>query len=484
MTDAASVGEVRSWLRERRVRDARTRWSWDGIYVGVLCAIFAVITVVTSTRDLTWNVLGRSGAGGAHLFVGAELFCCAVILAVAATFGPVSATPATLMWVATAPLDRRPLLLPRLTGVIVLGAVVGAVPVLIGLPFLPSAAAVWTAVAIGGCAGMATAGGAIVIQAAAREPGRVLRAVAAVVGLAALTLAATPRTETWWRSWPASGSYLGMVVAGVAVVVAVVRLPRIRLTTLRGAAASAGLVTDGLSTADPGLLARVAEERRWQRSRLRGHLPRRPGGPMIVAHDALALLRLPGRLPVLVALAVAPAYLTALSITGATLAAAWIIAGLLAVGQATSNLRYDAERTANARLMGITTRRLFGLRSVVPSVVAVAWSAASVGLLLGGVDGVAPAVALGATAGLSLAAGGLRAAKRAMVRHDLPLIVTPMGVIASGPLLWALQGLDLAAIGTLPTLVAVAQGRFDPSLIAIQATIGLAILYGYVRRRI
>jgi hypothetical protein len=482
MTAAASVGEVRGWLRERRIREARTRFTWDGVYVGVLCAVFAVITLVTSTRDLTWHVLGRTGSDGAHLFAGAVLFCGAVILAVAATFGPVSASPATLMWVATGPVDRRALLWPRFAGVAALGAVVGAVPVLIGLPFLPSAAAVWTAVAISGCAGMAAAAGATVVQAAAREPGRALRAIAAVTGIAALIVAATPQTEMWWRSWPASAPYPGMVVAGAAVVAAVVRLPRIRLTTLRGAAASAGVITGGLGTADPGLLARVAEERRWQRSRLRGRLPQRPGAPIIVAHDALTLFRLPARIPLLLALAAAPAYLTVLSVRGATLAAAWIVAGLLAVGQATSNLRYDAERTALARLMGVTARRLYGLRAIVPTVVAVLWSAASVGLVLGGADGTTSALLLGAAAGPALAAGGLRAARRAMVRHDLPLIVTPFGTIASGPVQWAMQGLDLAVVGTLPTLVAVAQGHVAPPVIAIQAALGAAILIGYARR--
>jgi hypothetical protein len=38
-------------------------------------------------------------------------------------------------------------------------------------------------------------------------------------------------------------------------------------------------------------------------------------------------------------------------------------------------------------------------------------------------------------------------------------------------------------IGTLPTLVSVAQGRFDASTILIQAVLAVGLLIGYLARR-
>jgi hypothetical protein len=480
---APTVGDIRRWIRDRRLRGGQARWSRDGMYVVLLCAVFAVAVIVTWARDLVHAEQSSSGAT-VPVIVASALAASAALTWAAATFGPLSAAPATLTWIATGPVSRRQLLLPRFAAVLALGGLAGTASALIGLSQRLSGTAVGVVIVIGLCAGVTVGAGATAVQATAHEPDRVLRGVAAVTGLVALAVAAAPARVVGSHRWPSWPTGHGTLWAGVAVVLAgavsafaVHRLDRVRLAALRSAAASTAVVADGVGIADPGLMARVAEERRWRHSHLRGRLPRMPGGAVIVAHDALALLRLPGRLPVAVALALAPVLVAALSVSDTVLAGCWVCAGLLAVGQTTTNVRYEAERPTLSRLMGRTDRQLIRLRSVVPIIVAVTWTAASVALLLGGT---LAAVALGAAVGPALAAGAVRAARRSRVRHDYPLIVTPMGVAASGPLLWVAQGPDLVVIGALPTLHAVTQGGFGAATVVTQAALAVAILVGYL----
>ncbi|MEU4221568.1 DUF6297 family protein, partial [Actinoplanes sp. NPDC026623] len=254
-----------------------------------------------------------------------------------------------------------------------------------------------------------------------------------------------------------------------------------RLTALRAAASSAAVLNHGAGTADPGLLTRVTEDRRWQRQRLRGRMAAPAGHGAIVAHDLLTLVRLPSRLLLVLALAATGGLLAGLAASDTVLTVGWLGSGLLAIGQFTGNVRYDADRPALSRLLGLTGRRLLALRSVLPVALAVCWGALSIALVAGRAGaGVAVAAGLGAAAGPALAAGALRAARRSFVRHDYPLIVTPMGVVPSGPLLWLGQAVDLALIGTLPTLVALWTARVTGTTVAVQAAASVLILAGFL----
>jgi hypothetical protein len=83
----------------------------------------------------------------------------------------------------------------------------------------------------------------------------------------------------------------------------------------------------------------------------------------------------------------------------------------------------------------------------------------------------------------ALAAGALRMARRQPVDHSMPVIDTPGGAIPTGPLFWALTGVDLAVLGCLPALTALASGPDGiGGLLAAQAVTGLAVLAGYVLR--
>ena len=275
---------------------------------------------------------------------------------------------------------------------------------------------------------------------------------------------------------------ISALLAGtLAVTAAVIRLGQVGLPALRAAASSAAVLTDGAGTADPGLLTRVTEDRRWQRQRLRGRMVAPAGQRAILVHDLLTLVRLPSRLVLVVVLTTIGGLLVGLSASDTVLISGWLGAGLLAIGQITGNVRYDIDRPALARLMGLADRRLLALRSVIPAALAVCWCALSIALVAdrAGAD-VAIAAGLGSAAGPSLAAGALRAARRSFVRHDYPLIVTPMGVVPSGPLLWFGQAVDVAVIGTLPTLMALSTMHFTATIVVVQAAVSILILAGFL----
>ncbi|NRQ38292.1 hypothetical protein HII36_41670, partial [Nonomuraea sp. NN258] len=91
--------------------------------------------------------------------------------------------------------------------------------------------------------------------------------------------------------------------------------------------------------------------------------------------------------------------------------------------------------------------------------------------------------AFGVLAAPALAAGALRMARRSPLDHSLPVIDTPGGAIPTGPLLWALTGVDVALLGCLPTAMAVlgVASELGP-LLAAQAVMGAATLFAYVLR--
>ncbi|MFC7585025.1 hypothetical protein ACFQYP_15740 [Nonomuraea antimicrobica] len=88
---------------------------------------------------------------------------------------------------------------------------------------------------------------------------------------------------------------------------------------------------------------------------------------------------------------------------------------------------------------------------------------------------------LGPACGPALAAAALRMARRSPVDHSMPVINTPGGAIPTGPLFWALTGVDLALLGCAPALVAFAAQPVDltPYLVA-QVVTGLGVLGGYI----
>jgi hypothetical protein len=68
----------------------------------------------------------------------------------------------------------------------------------------------------------------------------------------------------------------------------------------------------------------------------------------------------------------------------------------------------------------------------------------------------------------------------------MPVIATPFGVIPMGPVVWALAGVDLAVLGCVPLLMALAgHAAALGTLLLVQALVatGVAAMYLLVRPR-
>ncbi|PYC66679.1 hypothetical protein C7C45_23860 [Micromonospora arborensis] len=463
-----SARAVRRWLRTRQVRQAREQWSSDGLYTVGLAVVFLLVTIGAAVRGYLLHA-DETGPATTGAVLAVALGSVAVLLAAAAVAGPLGAGAAALSWLATSPMRRAEMLRPRFVAVLGAG-LVGGLPmaVLAARPVI-----VAPALALG----VATAAAAVLVQTSVRDPARVLRMSAAVCGVAAVAvglLGVAPAVTL-----PAVPvAVIAVLIAGVLAFLAARQLDAVRTATLRAAASSVLAVTGGVAAADPGLLSRVSEDHRWQRHRLRGRF-RLPAGPSAIpAHDVITLLRMPSRALLIAAVAPVPALI---DVAPAIRAMLWLACGLFAVAQVTGNVRYDADRSGLGRLLGRTDGALLRLRAVVPVGVAVIWGAASVAVVVWHMGG-EPAwgAALGAATGPALAAGALRSGRRSLVRHDYPLIVTPQGVVPSGPLLWVAQAFDVALIGTIPALAGIAADDFGGVAVAIQAVLSVATLTAFL----
>jgi hypothetical protein len=188
----------------------------------------------------------------------------------------------------------------------------------------------------------------------------------------------------------------------------------------------------------------------------------------------LRSLRLPGRVPVLVAqdlvlvrrrprrlagIAVAAGVPALLSHRPAWLVAVVVLLGaMIAGGVSTANVRTDAGNPVMLRMLGIDSRRALTQRLWVPAVLAAGWSAVALTVVraLGGLPG-GPWWALGLALGPVGAVAAIRKARVGFVRNELLAFDTQMGVsISPGPLLNAAIGPDLLLLG-LPALVQIVQ---------------------------
>jgi hypothetical protein len=476
MGDVTSAGAGRAFLRARRRAGAGGQA--ERAYV-------LLLALLVGTAILASNLPKMSAAfaqgppvtppPGTLLAIG--LLWYAAALAGAARFGPLAAGPARLSWLLTSPTSRRGLLWPTAVAVLGLATVVG---------LLHGAFVAWALVApmgllvalAGGISGLLVGGFAVLAQTWTDGSAAVLDRSALLLGAAAAALTVFD-LPTWFAvpgwfgpwTWPqavAGGAPPGwLVVAGVLAAAvagsALVRLDRVRLSNLAAGGAVAGTVSTGVVTLDLGIAARAAEERRWAgRSPRRTGLPRLPGWLAVPVHDVLALRRSPDGLVLVAAGTLPPALLAGITGPGPLLAGAWLMSGLLAVGAVTGNARRDRDLPELGRLLGLSGRRLLAARSVVPAVVGTVWGAGSLSLAAARLPGDgADWLLLGAVAGPALAVGALRSARRGAVRHELPPLVTPMGLVPTGPLHRLVTWWDLGLLCVLPTLLALRTG--DPA---------------------
>lgn len=521
----ATPSSVRAFVRSRRARPAGALDRYVAVFGVLMTAAVLGNPLSAALAGLAGRVEPARAAAGLALVAVAY----AGFVAVARLAGPVALPAADAAWLVLSPLDRRGVLARTARVLLVTAVVVGAV---LGLAALAALGApdqlVWRLLGAVVLGVSATTGGVALAVLGQVTPSwngwltavttallavAVLLTVAAVGGRwrAAFEPAAVPLT------WPATAAevplaalggapltWVAAVAGGAALGAALLvrqawsALGRMPARAVLAASLRVGHVTRAATVLDPSALTWAAEDNHWRSRRLRSRpWPPLPAPFALAWHDWRRAVRRPGRLVALPATAVMPAVLVQ-ALGGPVGAAggpplvvvASVLAGALAVAAAhTAGARRDGDNPALSRLAGVGRRPALAARALLPALLSGAWAAAALaGLTLAGALPTAPATGsgtyldgawwlFGPAMAPAVAAGALRMARRRPVDHSMPVIDTPGGAVPTGPLFWALTGVDLAVLGCLPALAAFAVGTDGIGvLLAAQTITGLAVL--------
>lgn len=432
-------------------------------------------------------------------------------------YGPIVLKPAEVTWLLRAPVRRLGLVGVRV-GWLSFGFAGGGAVVGLGLAFggavsVPGAVA---SVAVGSCAGLAVVVAAMLGQffgEAAERVVSVLWSTLLVLGVAGASAVLVPSAAgggsrigevayeilrwsgPWgWPSLLAGQGAVASMVAGVGVLLAVALagavgflLPRVPHASIASASARFAILAGAAMMMDPGSLATTDEARRAGRRRPRGRLAGGRwwrGTRALLAQDLLVLRRRWPRLVVALVLTSGPAMGYAL---GGTAVAALVLPAVAvwAARIPTGAAGRESDAPGLARLLAVDQLVLRNLRLIAPMVVGVVWAGLATAMLAlvlpaGGLSWVL--LGLSAAPGWALAA--LRMARRGPVRHDLPVMVTPAGLLPIGPLMWSLTGVDLAVLLTAPTIYATfAADPANSTVLVVQLALSAAgLAWPFLRR--
>ncbi|RKN51037.1 DUF6297 family protein [Micromonospora endolithica] len=483
--------ELRRWVRRRRAA-AGASLSLETVYVLALTVVITVAMVGPSWGRLLWP--DRPAPESARWTVVALLAAAAVgLLLLLRRLGPLLLRRDDLAWLLPTPVPRRGLLLPALARVLVGAAAAGALVALGGVaqlaerPTPPSTFGWW--VATGAAGGVLLA---LLAVAAQRRPGRArpldVIPVVALPPLGALALV-EPAGAVPGVPVVALGPLASAVLAAAAVATAVTvrALASFPGAPLHDPSRLLGSHLDAAYAAEPSFLPDLWERRYWRGRALRSRPLRRGRLPGPVRHDLLILARKRRRLGWLALAAAVPAVLV--QAPGGTLALLVVLGGSLAAGTTLDATRRDAAAPALLRLLGLTGRRVLVARTVAPALLASVWCALAAAVLAATGDlPPGPWWALGLALGPTVAVMALRRARSGLVDNSLPLVDTPAGSFAPGPLIWLLAGVDQLMFA-VPALAALG-GLLAPTWAWVLVQVGLSaaglaawLLLGTDRRR-
>lgn len=496
-TDAVSA--VRAYARSGRGRRQR---SWSDRYLALFAA---ALLAVLAVRPIWWAAArlpaaeGRSDPSQSAVGLMLVVLTFTAVLAVGRTFGPIVVSPPDAQWLVLSPLDRRAVLRPAAARLLLVSIVAGGVLgvsalILLGVPGdVPLR--LLAAVVLGASLMIAGMSATVLSQHSDNDGVWLTTVLAAVAILAALiTVAARSERLPGLRligSLAQAPAAAGVGAAGVAAMIAAV-LARSAWRSLACFPARAVLdasvrlghtanMTLGL---EPALVFLVAEDDYWRRRRLRSRRwPRLPASAALAWQDWRTLGRRPKRLMLLTLSAIIPTLAVPQGARMSLLLPGILLIGALAAAASgTTGARRESGDITLQRIMALAPASVLMARTVLPTILAALWlTVALTGLMLVGTMPTGSWLAAGPAAAPALGAAALRMAGRGSIDHGLPPIDTPMGPIPSGPLLWALTGLDVAFIGCAPLTWAMLTGHTAVlPAIAVQAMTALATLAIYI----
>lgn len=476
------------------------------------------LSVVTATAITAGLVVGTSGVVRDLLLVppadpvtpGLDLSTVRMLLllagfalatTVAARLGPLALSGAGLRWWLPMPVDRRGLLSARMAYGLLLWSVSGAAFVTLvtastGVPV--TAWSLTTSTVTGAVSGslVVTVVGLLQrrrqVLAGIVAVGDLILALTPVLGVAAVATGLARDTgagaSTWWTGGPLVAAALAALACGL---VAGAWQWRRGLEALgAGTLAPATSVTEQAGTAVVSLdlreLARALDRPGARRPPRRSHDPRWVRGPVtaLLAAEAVAVLRNPIVLAQALGLGALVVLAREIPALAGGLGQALV---LVVVGIRSAQVGAQGARSAEVSpvldsLLPLSARVTRLIRAVVPTAVA------CVSLVIGCAPQIADdprwLLVLVAAAGC-FGAAAVRGAYRKPPDWSTPLLATPAGAVHTGALSAIMRGPDLAAVGVIPLLVAVATGAPGWAIVGLQVLFSVAALglSSSVRRR-
>jgi hypothetical protein len=431
-------------------------WVFSALVVG--SEVGSVLVHLSRESDTACTSTGCEGARAMLPWLVAALTVVAV-LGAARMLGPVFVTPAVGSWLLPTPVDRRPLLRPRLLGIAATAAVAVALPTvaaaaLSGMAAAPASLLVVATAAIGG--------GAVAVAALA-QAGRpsVTSAVAWLLACATwLALVATgdgrplvsaPVHGVGPALWALPGT--AAVAAVTASLLAVRRLGSLPARTVTPGGRLVPAVSGALASLDPALAYDVVSV---HRARARGFVRSRRGGPQGLAavcwHDLTRLRRSPRSALVLLAgVAVPAAAWRAGAGTVDVLVAALVgfVAGVPLVG----SLRSWTLTPSLARTLPFRTSQVLHATLVVPACVQLAYGLAVMPVLHAAGVAWSDAVLVGPAVGAVALASGVRWIAGRPPDYSRPLVSTPAGGVPTNLYGSIVRGFDVLLLTVTPMLI-------------------------------
>ncbi|BCJ77944.1 hypothetical protein CS0771_74880 [Catellatospora sp. IY07-71] len=541
-----TAGAVRAARAATRARRAPADW-YDRYFRVFGVAVLVVLLLGPFHTVLTRLAEPLAAADPAAARAGLALLVAyfAGLVALASLAGPVVLSPADARWLLLSPLDRRAVLAPAARRAAALGVVAGAPTAAVAVRLLGmpdhGPLRLGATVLIGAAAGLAAVCLATLAQPSAPATRRLRRVALAVTAAAVLTAAApllpppgsivtagTPSTSiSPAAAEPAAGAPTGaatrrvvqaatvvddsapragslpavplsglLPAAGLAVAVALVlallvwrRLAGFPAGPVADAAGRVGVATETAVGLEPSFLTRAVEQAYWRGRRLRSRRwPSWPGPLALAWLDWRVLARRPLRPLALAGATALPAVLVTVWPAQAPVAVvASFVLALAAASAGSGGARHDADSPALSRLFGVRQPAADAARLALPSVLAAAWYAVALALLArAGALPAGPWALFGPAAAPVLAVAASRLARRGHVDHASTPVVMPMtgSHIPTGWFIWGLTGLDMAVLGCLPLLWALAARPADPyPMLLVQVIVSGAVVAVHLLRR-
>ncbi|GAB7037412.1 MULTISPECIES: DUF6297 family protein [Catenuloplanes] len=464
---AVGVRQVRSRLRRLRRRHHGTSFDdfLTDLYLLALLAALYGWAFVDMSRDFLGSALVRAGdpAEQRWLVAAAVLTAAGFGWAGLRVLGPVFVGPALQSWVASAPIDRRRLLLPRFAGLLTgASAVVALLGFLFGVLSRIAAdapaleAGIVDATLLGAAIGLLAGAAAVVAQGARRArwavelPGRVLIGAGALVAGTVVVLHFGPGTPMPRPDGtvPLAVPALVFVAAATAVVFAVRALRRLDRATTTTGAQFASRAAAAAVMLDPTLIADLLEARRWRAlGRVRSRRFR--SGPRWWALTQAELRRAVRRRGALLGWAalVLVQYAVALAVPGLA-GPAQVLTAFLAGDRLAGGLRAITRSPGLRRALGGGDTGLKLAHLAGPALAAALFLLVTAPVA-GGRPAWADAVLL-----LGVGAAVYRSGTRPALVYDGPVVETPFGLIPVDLLRQLWRGWDVVALLIVVDLIA------------------------------